>query len=122
MNAVFDANAFIGKWPYWPVPASTAADVVGVMDGLKMERAAICSTRSVFVNWEDGNVEVECAVRKDPARLTAFACLATPELSHMLRPPVQIADYVGRGFRGMRLYPQHHSYHPLYEVFLDPLL
>lgn len=119
---VFDANAFIGKWPYWPIEASTAAQTINAMDGLKVHRAAICSTRSVFVSWEDGNIEVERAVREHPARLSPFACLGTTELSHKLRPPVQLADYVSRGFRGVRLYPQHHSYHSLYEPFVGPFL
>jgi predicted TIM-barrel fold metal-dependent hydrolase len=120
--AVFDANAFFGKWPYWPVDSGSAADVVAMMDVLQIQRAAVCSTRSLFVHWEDGNLEVERAVREHPARLAPFACVGTTELSHRLLPPVSLAGYVARGFRGIRLYPQHHSYHPLYEPFIGPLL
>ena len=119
---IYDANGFIGKWPYWPIEASSPADVMQKMDRLKIDRAAICSTRSVFVNWEDGNVEAERAATEHPDRFTAFACLGTTELSHMLREAARATDYVTRNFRGVRLYPQHHSYHPVYEGFLGPLL
>ena len=59
---IFDANAFIGKWPYWPVASSSAHDVIDELHRYKIEKAAVCSTRSVFVNWEDGNRETEAAV------------------------------------------------------------
>lgn len=120
---ICDANAFIGKWPYWPIRSSKASEVVGELTGWHIDRAAICSTRSVFVHWEDGNQEVEAAVRKHPGQLTAFACLGTLELSHRLpEKTYDFADYVARGFKGVRLYPQHHSYHPLYEQFVDAIL
>ena len=120
---IFDANAFIGKWPYWPVAAASGAEVSTGLGGWGIERAAICSTRSVFVHWEDGNREVEEAVRADRKRFAAFMCLGTLELSHYL--PTRSYDfesYAARGFHGIRLYPQHHSYHPLYEGFVAEIL
>lgn len=120
---ILDANAFIGKWPYWPVPASSAHDVDAELQVNKIDGAAVCSTRSVFVNWEDGNAEVEEAVRPKSLRLIPFACLGTTELSHLYKPPVFDFDGLARrGFRGIRLYPQHHSYHPLFSAFVDVIL
>lgn len=120
---IYDANAFIGKWPYWSIRSSAPSQVVGELEGWSIDRAAICSTRSVFVNWEDGNVETEAAVRQYPTHFTPFACLGTLELSHELpRHAYDFADYMARGFRGVRLYPQHHSYHLLYEAFVDLIL
>jgi Amidohydrolase len=120
---IYDANAFIGKWPYWPVRSSSPAQVIGELVNWRIDRAVICSTRSVFVHWEDGNVEAAAAVREHPSQLTKFACLGTLEFSHALQPRAYgFADYVARGFRGVRLYPQHHSYHPLYEPFVDSIL
>ena len=120
---IFDVNAFIGKWPYWPVRATTTGQVAAELQGWKIDQAAICSTRSIFVNWEDGNGEVEHAVTASPNLFVGFACLGTRELSHAL--PVGDYDfesYVRRGFAGIRLYPQHHSYHPLYAGFVDRIL
>lgn len=116
---ILDIHAYIGKWPYWPVSVSTPSQLLQVMDQSRIERAAICSTRSLFVNWEDGNQETFEAVEKHGARLIAFACLGPLELSHQLtQGDFNFAGYEGRGFRGIRLYPQHHTYQPLYEEFV----
>jgi predicted TIM-barrel fold metal-dependent hydrolase len=120
---IFDANAFLGKWPYWPTPRSTAAEIVEELKGLKIKGAAVCSTRSIFVNWEDGNCETEAAAKSFPEALLPFACLGTQELSHVWKSSeFEFERYAGRGFRGIRLYPQHHSYHLLFEAFVDEIL
>jgi predicted TIM-barrel fold metal-dependent hydrolase len=120
---IFDINAYIGKWPHWPVRAVTPDEVAAEMDKWRIDQAAICSTRSLFVHWEDGNCEAERAAATHPERFSAFACLSTRELSHALpRGGYDFEDYVRRGFAGIRLYPQHHSYHPLYESFVGDIL
>ena len=120
---ILDINAFIGKWPYWPLRATAPAEVAAELGGWGIERAAICSTRSLFVDWEDGNGEVEEACRAHPERFVPFACVGTLELSHTnRRGEYDFAGYAARGFRGIRLYPQHHSYHPLYEDFVGSIL
>ena len=120
---ILDANAFIGKWPYWPVQHSEAIDVVASLRTLNVEAAAICSTRSIFVNWQDGNDEVEEAIKTVGPSFVPFACLGTLELSHALNGlDYDFAGYAAHGFRGIRLYPQHHSYHPLFSKFVDIIL
>lgn len=120
---IFDMNAFIGKWPYWPVRASTAAEVGEALAGWGIDCAAICSTRSIFVHWDDGNCEVEQACGQHPRRFVPFACLGTLELSHARsQRDYDFAGYAARGFRGIRIYPQHHSYHPLFEPCTDRIL
>lgn len=116
---IIDIHAYIGRWPYWPLPMSSTSEWVRTLStqGIK---AAICSTRSLFVNWEDGNREAEQAVSDFPQSLVAFACLGTLELSHRLADRhIDFDNYAARGFRGIRLYPQYHSYHPLYEPFVE---
>jgi hypothetical protein len=120
---IVDANAFIGKWPYWPVSSCTAEQVLADLSAHQIERAAICSTRSLFVNWEDGNMETEAAHAASSQALLPFACLGTRELSHAYREPLYDFDgYARRGFCGIRLYPQHHSYHLLFSKFVDVIL
>jgi len=120
---ILDANAFIGKWPYWPVQASSVHDLIAELGMVKIDAAAICSTRSVFVNWEDGNAEVEKAAKLQGSAVIPFACLGTTELSHAFREPAYDFDGLQRrGFVGVRLYPQHHSYHPLFSGFVDVIL
>lgn len=119
---IFDANAFLGRWPYWPVQRTQPEQIAASLGGLRIERAAVCSTRSVFVNWEDGNREAEAAAEHHPV-FVPFACLGTLELSHSWQPAqYEFATYAQRGFRGVRLYPQHHSYHLLFEDFVDLIL
>ena len=120
---IIDANAFIGKWPYWPVQADMPSQVVEELRGVSVDAAAICSTRAVFVNWPDGNDETEAAAQSYPEQLIPFACLGTQELSHALRcERIDFEGYAKRGFRGLRLYPQHHSYHLLFQPFVDEVL
>ena len=120
---IYDVNAYIGKWPYWPVRSSSSAEVAGELTGWGIDRAAICSTRSIFVHWDDGNCEVEQAAKNAPDRFVAFATLGTLELSHQLpRRGYDFEAYAVRGFRGVRLFPHHHSYHPLYDGFVDTVL
>jgi predicted TIM-barrel fold metal-dependent hydrolase len=117
---IFDTYAYIGKWPYWPVAASAAHDVMQELAAAGIESAAICSTRSLFVNWEDGNTETADAARQFPKCFISFACLGPLELSHKLpQQDFGFDGYRDHGFRGFRLYPQHHSYHPLHEGFVD---
>ncbi|MGH9449865.1 MAG: amidohydrolase family protein [Terriglobia bacterium] len=117
---ILDIHAYVGKWPYWPVSVSTASQLLEVLDKAQIDRAAVCSTRSLFVNWEDGNQEAERAVREHSPRMIAFACLGPLELSHTVgQGDFDFAGFAARGFRGFRLYPQHHTYHPLHEPFVD---
>ena len=120
---ILDANAFIGKWPYWPVQTSSAKDLITELRAIKIDGAAVCSTRAVFVSWEDGNAEVEKAAKGKGETLIPFACLGTRELSHAFHNAAYDFDaLVGHDFRGVRLYPQHHSYHPLFSPFIDVIL
>ncbi len=107
---IIDINAYIGKWPYWPVRASSPADVAGELNEWRIDAAAICSTRGIFVNCADGNRETLLAAAEDPNRFLPFACLGPGD-----EFPIGI-------FRGVRLYPQHHSYHPLYEPETDRIV
>ncbi len=117
-----DINAFVGKWPYWPVAVSQPAEMVAELERYGIERAAVCSTRGVFVNCEDGNRETESAAREYPERLAPFACVGTSECSpDTICEPLDVAGLTARGFRGVRLYPQHHSYDLLREPFVGEL-
>lgn len=119
---VLDVNAFIGKWPYWPIPFSRPEEIVPQLATWGIDRACVCSTRSLFVHWEDGNREAETATARYRATLIPFACLGTFETSERAADRKHdLEAYRQRGFRGIRLYPQHHSYHLLVEPFIDEI-
>jgi uncharacterized protein len=120
---IVDICAYFGKWPYWPIDASTPSAVVAELDHCGIERAAVCSTRGLFVGWEEGNQETAEAAQSFAGRLLGFACLGPLELSHTLHGhSFDFDKLVKQGFLGVRLYPQHHTYHPLYEPFVDQIL
>ena len=81
--------------------------------------AVISSTRSLFVNWLDGNTE---ASRWRPVSWSfiSFPCIGPPEFSHKKRCK-SIRAQQGIVVRGVRLAPQFHTYHLLYEPFIDNL-
>ncbi len=115
-----DVHAWIGRWPYWPIPASTPEEVAGVLERAGIDWAVVCSTRSLFVNWPDGNAEASAAESAHPERFAAFACVGPPELSHKLDAnPFRLSEHPE--VRGVRLAPQFHTYQPLYEPFVDEL-
>jgi hypothetical protein len=115
---IIDVHAYIGKWPYWPVPHADASEVVGILDQRQIDVAAISSTRALFTSWRDGNTESLSAAKNHPGRLVAFAVVGPPELSHKLNANPFDIDAAG-AVAGLRLYPQYHTYHLLHEPFID---
>lgn len=113
---IIDCHAYIGKWPYWPVPASSPGEVAALAARARIDRAVVTSTRSLFVSWADGNRETQAAAEAHPERLVAFAVAGPPELSHHLYAHRFLPDAT---LRGIRLFPQFHTYHLLYEPFVD---
>ncbi|HWB59764.1 MAG TPA: hypothetical protein VG733_09735, partial [Chthoniobacteraceae bacterium] len=63
---ILDVHAYIGRWPYWPVLCSTPAEVVSAMERASIDAAVVTSTRSLFVNWPDGNCETAEAAAAHP--------------------------------------------------------
>ena len=60
--------------------------------------------KTAIVRWK-------ALAQQHPANLVPFACLGTFETSHRAADRKHdLKAYRERGFRGIRLYPQHHSY------------
>lgn len=115
---IIDVHTYFGKWPYWPVEYSAPSEIVSLMDTCGIGQAVVTSTRGLFVGWKEGNSETLSAAVSHPQRLIAFACVGPPELSHRLHARDFDFDRM-EGFRGIRLYPQYHTYHLLYEPFVN---
>lgn len=113
---IIDVHAYIGRWPYWPVPAATPAEIVSVMDAAGIDQALISSTRALFTSWKDGNAEARAAEAESGGRFIVFDAAGPPELSHTIEAPALRID---AAVSGVRLFPQYHTYHLLYEPFVD---
>ena len=105
---MFDFNGFIGPWPYWDSPYQTPEAILPLMDKCRIETLAVCSTRSIFWDWRQGNEESLAAAGKYPKRFRGFVSISPilppSDLIHHLR------DYKRRRAAGIRLYPQQQSY------------
>lgn len=105
---MLDFSGFIGPWPYWDIAHKTPEAILSLMDRYQIETLAVCSTRSIFWDWRQGNEESLTLAGKYPARFVAFVSISpilpAPDLAARLR------DYKRRQAKGIRLYPQHHGY------------
>ncbi|MGQ9650518.1 MAG: amidohydrolase family protein [Phycisphaerae bacterium] len=109
-----DINACFGHWPYWDLPHKTAEDLVRLMDGNGIEKAAVLSLRGVLVDWRAGNDETLAAAGRHAGRLIPVATLS-PFMDGDGDEVQRLAD---AGMRGVRLYPLFHSY-PLDSEFTN---
>lgn len=105
---MLDFSGFTGPWPYWDISHKTPEAILSLMDKYQIETLAVCSTRSIFWDWRQGNEETITLAAKYPARFIAFISISpifpVPDLVRHLR------DYKRRQVKGIRLYPQHHGY------------
>jgi predicted TIM-barrel fold metal-dependent hydrolase len=105
---IFDINGFVGPWPYWPVTHNTPEAILSLMDRYQIETLAVCSTRSIFKDWRQGNEETITLAERFPARfipiISISPILPVPDLVRRLK------DYKHRKVKGIRLYPQHQGY------------
>ncbi len=105
----FDCNACFGHWPYWDLPHKTPDDLVALMDGAGIDRAACMSLRGMFLDYRDGNEETLAAARSHPDRLVPMATLA-PFPPDPEGPAAALQKVLDGGARGVRLTPLFHSY------------
>lgn len=110
----FDCNAFFGHWHYWPIPHTTVADIVGLMDRFGIDRAAVCSLRGLFGDWRASNAETLGAAAAHPGRFVPVAVLS-PMLGGS---GAALGGLAAEGFRAIRLYPLLHGYR-LHDRFVD---
>jgi predicted TIM-barrel fold metal-dependent hydrolase len=105
---IVDANCAIGHWPFRRLWATTADDLLRMLDRAGIDRAIVAHTHSVFYRSpHDGNAELYEAVRPHADRLIPFASLS-PAYAGWKDDLRQCVDEWGT--RGLRLYPGYHGY------------
>ncbi|MDA4123160.1 MAG: hypothetical protein OK456_08290, partial [Thaumarchaeota archaeon] len=72
---VTDANAYLGKWPYWNMQVNTGDQLVKYLANNGIDRALVGSLRSTFVDTEEGNLELLKACKKHSDKLFGLATL-----------------------------------------------
>lgn len=105
---IVDANAWLGHYPFRPVPNNTPEGLLRVMDKHGIGRAVVSSLHAVFYrDAHSGNEELARWVAPYRDRLVPCATLnpAYPGWERDLRQCCEQWD-----MRGVRLLPQHHRY------------
>ena len=105
---LIDANAWLGHYPFRPVPHTTADGLLRLMDRHGIEQAVVSSLHSVFyADAHGGNEELAQWVRPHRDRLIPCATL-NPTWPGWERDFRQCCDEWD--MRGLRLFPSHHRF------------
>jgi len=104
---IFDVCAYLGFWPYWSVQETTAEGLVELMDNFGVDRAAICSLRSIFYDHEEGNREVVEATKKFPDRFVGVATVYPYQEGALEELDRCVSKF---NMRGIELQPNYHGY------------
>lgn len=105
---ILDANAWLGHYPFRPVPDTTPDGLLRLMDRHHIDRAVVANLHSVFYrDAHAGNAELARWVGPHGDRLLPAATLnpAYPGWQDDLR---QCREWWG--MRGLRLFPAYHGY------------
>jgi predicted TIM-barrel fold metal-dependent hydrolase len=105
---LFDANAWLGHYPFRPVPDNQASSLLRLMDRHGIERAAVSNLHSVFyTDAHCGNEELAQWIKPHRDRLFPCATLnpTFPGWERDLQQCCQEWD-----MRGLRLFPSHHRF------------
>ena len=77
------------------------------MDKHNIDRLAVCSTKSIFLDWIEGNQDVLNMAKQYPNRFIPFVTLGPVEDIDFV---AKLKEYIDQGIRGLRLYPRFHGY------------
>lgn len=115
---IVDINAYLGSWPYRKVDFTTANGLVELQRRFGIDKAVVCSLRSIFYDHKEGDREVVEAVQKHQKRLLGFASVSPlfEESRDDLRRSVKES-----GLKGLRIFPAYHGYN-LEDPAVHPLL
>ena len=105
---IFDANAYMGNWPFRRMLYRTADEIIGLMDRVGIDRAEVSLFDSIFLKeYSRGNRDLAEEVKPHAERLIPFAFInpAFPGWERDLRVAVEELD-----MRGISLYPNYHAY------------
>jgi uncharacterized protein len=105
---LLDANAWLGHYPFRPVPDNTTDGLLRLMDRHGIERAVVSSLHAVFYSDAHcGNEELARWVKPHRDRLIPCATL-NPTYPGWQQDLQQCCD--DWNMRGLRLFPSHHRF------------
>lgn len=114
-----DSYTLFGRWPYWEIKTKTAEDMLSLMDEYEIEKAVVISTRSIFLDYREGNREISALVKKCPQRVIGIATV-NPKGKEEAKDDFHRS--LEEGMRGIALFPLYHGYRLDAEPILDAIL
>lgn len=105
---IYDANAWIGHWPFRSLPERTAADLLRRMDKLDIAKALVANLNGLmYKDAHEANHELAKEIARHRDRL--FPCaLANPAYDGWKRDLKQCREEFGMA--AVRLAPDYHNY------------
>lgn len=104
---IIDVCSYLGFWPFWNVNATTARNLIEIMDTFGVDKAAACSMRSIFYDHDEGNLEVFEALKRFPDRFVGIATV-NPYYEDVVEEVEKcILDFK---MKGIELQPNYHGY------------
>ena len=104
---IVDANAFLGRWPFFPFD-ETAEDLVAYMDRKGVDKALVSSTEAVWYrNCHRGNEELIEAIDGYEDRLIPIATVNPAYSAWREDLDTCLTDL---GMQGVKLLPNYHHY------------
>ena len=114
-----DSYTLFGRWPYWEIKTKTAEDMLSLMDEYEIDKAAVISTRSIFLDYQEGNGEVLDLMKRYSRRVIGIATV-NPKGKGEAKDDFHRS--LEEGMRGIALFPLYHGYRLGAEPVLDTIL
>lgn len=115
---IIDVCSYLGFWPFWNVNATTARSLIEILDTFGVDKAAVCSLRSIFYDHDEGNMELSKALRSFPDRFIGIATV-NPYYEDVVEEVEEcILDF---NMKGIELQPNYHGYN-LGSSILAPII
>jgi len=106
---IIDVNCYLGFWPFWDTGVETIDDLIKLQKEVGIDKSVICSLRSIFYDFNEGNKEVLNAVEDHPKRFIAFASvsLISEEVLFNLKEYLNKKEVAGLTFFSPQLFPNY---------------
>ncbi len=102
-----DSYTLFGRWPYWEIKTKTAEDMLSLMDKYEIDKAAVISTKSIFLDYREGNGEVLALLKRYPQRVIGIATV-NPKGKEGAKDDFHRC--LEKGMKGIALFPLYHGY------------
>jgi hypothetical protein len=106
-NPVTDAHVWLGRWPYGPLPATGAREIIDKLDELGIERAVVSAPQSIlYKDAHRANAELAAEAAAAGSRFLMAATLNPAEPGW----EKDLAETHSWGMQALDLHPNYHGY------------